>query len=81
MGRELSGGAGELHGGLVRVAKERELADWEQFKVFKPIKEDALSKAAVHTRWALTWEMVGGEKDAKARPVARGYRDPDLRKG
>ena len=29
----------------------------------------------------LTWEKVDGEKTAKARLVARGYRGPDLRLG
>ena len=32
-------------------------------------------------RWALTWKEAEGKKTAKARLVATGYQDPDLRDG
>lgn len=38
-------------------------------------------KPIVDTRWALTWKIVDSEKDAKARPVAKGYQGPDLGDG
>ena len=33
------------------------------------------------TRWVLTWKMVEGVKTVKARLVATGYQDPDLKNG
>ena len=70
-----------MHGGLVSFAKGRELSVWAKFEVSKLGKEGALSKSVVHTCWALTWKMVEGEKDAKARPAARGRHAPDLKGG
>ena len=58
---------------LARDAKDRELYVWKQFKVFKPLRGCCDSKAVAETRWALTWEMVNGEKNAKARNAATGY--------
>ena len=36
---------------------------------------------ALGTPWVLTWKMVEGVKTAKARLVARGFRDPDVEDG
>ena len=36
-GQELSGDGSEVHGGLVRSARERKVATWEKFLVFKPV--------------------------------------------
>ena len=40
---------------------------------------DTQAKDIVDTRWVLTWKEVDGRKTVKARFVAKGYQDPDLR--
>ena len=49
------------------------------FDVFKPLKEGAHSKSIAGTRWALIWRMADCKKDVKARLVATGLQDLDLR--
>ena len=41
----------------------------------------AQSEEVADTRWVLTWKGVDSAKTAKARLVAEGYQDPDLRNG
>ena len=53
----------------------------KQFKVSAPVKMGAQTKEVVDTRWALTWEEADGKGAAKARPVAKSSRGPDLRDG
>ena len=65
----------------MRTAKGREHASWKRLKDFRPVKEDAQSKAVADTRWALTREIVEGKEDGKARSAAKGYQDTDLRGG
>ena len=52
--KELSEEEDRMHERSARAAEERELVAWGKFKVFKPAKEDAPSKAAAGTRRALT---------------------------
>ena len=35
----------------------------------------------VEARWVLSWQKAVGAKTVKARFVAKGYQDPDLRNG
>ena len=73
--------AERMHADLARRAKERKLEAWGQFNVSSPEKMGTQSKDMVDTRWVLTWKEVDGVKTAKARLLARGYQDPDLRNG
>ena len=59
--------------GLVRAAKERELAAWKKFKVLKPGTGGAPREAIAATLWALTWEMVEGKKDVKSLFATAGH--------
>ena len=59
---------------LVNEAEVRALEAWDHFRVFCPARPGAHSKDSVDTRWALTWEEVGGEKTVKARLVAKGIK-------
>ena len=63
---------------LVQAAKGRELGDWEMFEGFVPWRTGTPSKAIANTRWALTWQMVEGERDVDARLVVKGNSDPAL---
>ena len=54
-------------GALARAGKDRELAVRARFKVFEPVKEDALPKAVAITRRAFTWKTVKGKKDVTPR--------------
>ena len=81
LGRKISSIEEKERAALVRAAEPRQLDAWQKADVFLPATEGVLSEAAADSRWALTWEMVGGRKDAKARFVATSYRDPDLQDG
>lgn len=49
------------------AAKDCELGDWIEFKVFEQVNQGKPSKTIVHAPWVLTWEMVGGKRDVKPR--------------
>ena len=69
----------QLHWGPVSAGNAQELCSWGKFKVFQPVEESAKTKSIVGARWALTWKLVGGEKNVKARFSSNGYQDPDLK--
>ena len=81
LGRDVTGEDGKSNLELVGDAEEHRRSAWNRFKVFSPIKEGGNSKAIVDTRWVLPWKVVGGKNTAKARPVAEGYKDPDMKEG
>ena len=81
LSEELLEGKEKLHGGLVSAPKERENGTRKRSELFKPVKENALPKPIVETRWIHIWEMGEGKKDVQARLVAQGYRGLDLRDG
>ena len=81
LGQELTEDGERSLGHLACKAKVRELAVWEQFKVFSPGRLGTQSKDLVDLRWALTWEDVDGEKTVKARVALKSNRDLDLRDG
>ena len=70
-----------VHADLARKAKERELEARDQFKVSPFVKMGTQPKEMVDARRVLVWKEVDGVKTARARLVAKGYRDPDLRYG
>ena len=80
-GLELPGEEGEVYGGLVSAEEEKELNAEYKFKVPQRLKSGPPSKSIVDTSRALSREMAGGEKDVKARTVAKGYKGPDLQGG
>ena len=63
------------------TANDREVDAWEQFEVYSPAQMGTQGKDVVDTRWAPTRKEVNGKKTAKARSVAHGRQDPDLRDG
>ena len=54
---------------------------WKQFGVFSSVDFGARAKGIVDARWVTTWIDADGKKTVKARLVAEGYQDPDLRGG
>ena len=70
-----------MHADLAREAEARELFARKQFEVFRPLKEGSNSKSVLSTRRLLTWKMADDRDNAKARLVARGYQEPDLKEG
>ena len=79
--QELTESEGRTFSDLVNKAKVRELGAREPFRVFSPAQPGTQSKDLVDTRWVLTRKEVEGEKTVKARKVAKGYQDADLRMG
>ena len=71
----------DVHQDLAQKAKVRELEEWDPFKVFAPAKLGTQSKDFVGARRVLTWKEGYGANTVKARFVAKGYQDPDLREG
>ena len=81
VGQEMAAEGGKLHAALAHDAAGRELGARKQCEAFNPVHEYRKSKSVVNTRRALTWELVGGKENVKARSVAKGYQDPALRGG
>ena len=40
---------------MVHEGEIKKLEAWKKFKVFSPVKEGAISKKVIDSRWALTW--------------------------
>ena len=81
LGQELLSEGEKLHEGMVSATKERELVQRKKFRGFRLLKGRCPPKFIVGSRWARTWEMIGGEKNVKARLVAMACRNPDLKEG
>ena len=95
MGQQLTEFEERAHADLARKAKARELEPWEQLEalskrqkrgnlwqsgnVLSPVKMGTQSDDLADTRWVSTWKEVDGARTVKARLVATGYQDPDLR--
>ena len=69
------------HAALVRAAEGRGLAAWQKFGVFTPVKVDVPPKEVVNSRGAPTWKVANGRTNVKARPLAKGRQEADLRHG
>ena len=53
LGQQLSEEGEELHAGLARDAKVKELDAWKRFGAYEPFDETHITKAIVNTRWVL----------------------------
>ena len=42
------------------------------------VKKVDCSTKSIASRWVLTWKMIDGQLDVKARPVIKGFLDPQL---
>ena len=67
--------------GLVKEAKERELAAWRKFAAFEQARQGAPSGATGDSRRVPTWKTLGGRAGVKALFVAEGFQDPDSDEG
>ena len=79
--QELSREGEDMHADLVKAGNQRKLTAWGECGVFSPREACQKQKQIIQTRWVLTWEMAEGKKCVKARLVAEGYQDPDLKEG
>ena len=80
-GQEPSQEEEEMHADLVNKGKQREPEAWEKFDEFSPLSARKVQKQIVQTRWVLTWKMKEWQTCVKARLVAEGFEDPDLKEG
>ena len=71
-----------------KVAKEKELCQWDEFKVYEEVKDDGQYK--LNTNWVLTEKIINGKCGVKARLTIRGDQEntdeirkdsPTVRKG
>ena len=69
------------HADLARAAKSKELDAWKSAGVFKLLKARVSRESAVGTRRVFTRKSVEDVKTVKARLVARGFQDHDLKAG
>ena len=51
---------------------------WGKFQVSSPVESGAPSAAVADSRWAPTWKIADGKRDAKARMAAKGLQVPIL---
>merc|ERR550532_1948751 len=58
------------------AAKEKELSDWKEFKVYEVVDEPADKKKVIGCEWVLVEKERKGQKVVKARLVARGDLEP-----
>ena len=79
LGQDSSLDEEQFHADLVREGKLRELAAWKKYDVPTQRDQCQVSKQVVQARWVLTWKMVDGRRCVEARPVAKGFQDPDSR--
>ena len=79
--QELSPAEEERHAELVAAAKHEKLPAWKTFDVCEPRKQQNVSEQIAQTRWVITWKMVDGRRNVKARLVATGHQDPDRLEG
>ena len=63
-----------MHDDLEWDAKVKKLDERGSFAAFEPLNGRDITKAAVNTRWALTWKMMRSKKRVQARLVAKGPR-------
>ena len=61
LGQQLSEEGEELHAGLARDAKVKELDAWKSCEVCEPFTETNITYAVVDTRWVRTWAMMEGK--------------------
>ena len=81
LSQELPPSEEQGHATEVRDAEGRELAAWSKLHVFVPEKGGAPSGAVARSRWAFTWKQADARASVRARSVASGYEDPDLKDG
>ena len=71
-----------------KVAKEKELSQWDEFKVYEEVRDDGQYK--LNTNWVLTEKIISGKGGVKARLTIRGDQEntdeirkdsPTVRKG
>ena len=55
------------------------MATWKHFGVFATCKDCDVPKKIAQTRWVLTRRMADGQKNVKARLVAKEFQNPVLR--
>jgi hypothetical protein len=63
---------------LVRKAKKKELSGIMKHDAMRCEKKLNCSTKSIASRWVLTWKMVDGTLDVKARLVIKGFLDPQL---
>ncbi len=61
----------------VVMAKEKELENWKRNNVFTEVPDE--NQPHVTCRWVITTKEVNGSYTTKARLVARGFEDTDVR--
>ena len=49
-----------------------------KYDAMQPVKKNQCQTKPITSRWVLTWKIIDGKKDVKARLVIKGFMDPQL---
>ena len=49
-----------------------------KFDAMKPVRRVDVKTKSISSRWVLTWKIIDGKMDVKARLVIKGFLDPQL---
>ena len=63
---------------LVVRAKKRELNGIMKHDAMKAVRKVECSTKPITSRWVLTWKMIDGKMNVKARLVINGFMDPQV---
>src|SRR5215469_9827209 len=61
----------------VKEAKRKEIKNWTEKEVFEETPDKG--QKAISTRWILKNKMINGEEEIKARLVARGFEEKEMK--
>ena len=69
IGSELTAEEIRQNQALVNRAKQKELLGLMKYDAMQPVKKNQCQTRPITSRWVLTWKIIDGKKDVKARLV------------
>ena len=67
----------EVEKDAIDNAKVKELGNWKNNQVYTEVEDK--NQAKISTRWVVTTKVIGEDKIIKARLVARGFEDEEIK--
>ena len=67
----------EVEKDAIDNAKVKELGNWKNNQVYTEVEDK--NQAKISTRWVVTAKVIGEDKIIKARLVARGFEDEEIK--
>ena len=67
----------EVEKDAIDNAKVKELGNWKNNQVYTEVEDK--NQAKISARWVVTAKVIGEDKIIKARLVARGFEDEEIK--